>query len=159
MTTNIQNVSETAKAVRKCLNAHKNNDHLKGTERANAVTFGILSDSLRDAGEEFLADVCGAIARFLPVWKHYERTVRGFTSYETWGTDRNKFIALDYGSENGTYGGSGCYLVEKATGYVWSIKAYGKKNRVVAVTLDELTARLEASAEQYGKRLAAGEVM
>lgn len=155
--TAIQNVSETAKAVRKVLNAHKKNDALKGMERANAGTFGILSDSLRDAGAEFLADVCGAIARFLPVWKHYERTVRGFTSYETWGTDRNKFIALDYGSEGGTFGGSGCYLVEKETGYVWSIKAYGKKNRVVAVTLDELTAKLEACTAQYLARVGAGE--
>lgn len=54
--------------------------------------------------------------------------------------DRRKYVALDCGT-------SGAFLVEKATGLVWSIKAYGVPNRIVG-TLEELT-------EQYREATAA----
>lgn len=46
---------------------------------------------------------------------------------------RNKYVALDRGT-------SGAFLVEKATGMVWSIKAYGVPNRMLG-TLEDMTAK------------------
>ena len=54
--------------------------------------------------------------------------------------DRVAFIALDRGS-------SGVFLLEKATGLVWSIRGYGKKNRVVK-HIDDLTAEYREATEQ-----------
>lgn len=54
--------------------------------------------------------------------------------------DRKKYIALDRGT-------SGVYLVDKATGEVWTIAAYGRPNRRYRpVPLAELTTQLRAAA-------------
>ena|SRR6478672_7060862 len=51
--------------------------------------------------------------------------------------DRKKYIALDRGS-------SGAFLLDKATGAVYSIKAYGKPNRAIG-HIAELTAKYRAA--------------
>lgn len=154
--TNVSKVSIVAKAVRSKLNELGRSLTLKGVEKANASVFAVLADSVRDAGNEPLAEVLNGVARLMPAIQEHRRAVWGYDTCTIHGSDRNKFIAIDMGSESGTCG-SGLYLVEKATGYVWSIKAYGKKNRVVAVSCDAFRETLEANTAQYDRRKKAGE--
>ena len=135
---------------------------MKGVERANSLAVAILADAVEDAGDAALAEVLRKVARFLPVWTAHRNR---FYSYRNqgvegtaapWATDRNKFIALDYGDTD-TTSASGCFLVEKATGYVWTIKGYGKKNRICGYDLDKLTAEYEANIAQYDARVKKGE--
>ncbi len=59
--------------------------------------------------------------------------------------ERNKYVALDQK-------GSGVFLVDKATGIVWSIKGYGVPNRMIGF-IDDLTAKYkEATAKNLMKR-------
>jgi hypothetical protein len=125
-----------AKQVRAQLNKSRA-PGLKGEERANSNTCRVLSDALRDAGEERLADLWRAVAEFLDVWAEHRRLCHGHRDALTYASDRTKFIGLDY-TDAGYTGGSGMFLVEKETGYVWSIRGYGKKNRIVALHLDAL---------------------
>lgn len=67
--------------------------------------------------------------------------------------ERRKYIALDYGNQHNR---SGCFLVERETGIVYSIKAYGVPNRVLG-SLAEMTAKfVAASATQRLYRPNAG---
>lgn len=50
---------------------------------------------------------------------------------------RNKMIAVDVGS-------SGKYLIEIETGYVWNIKAYGQKKRIIAESIEKMIEKYEA---------------
>ena len=57
--------------------------------------------------------------------------------------DRNKYIALDRGT-------SGQFLVEKATGLVWGIKAYGVPNkRWYLGTIEKMTADYIAATATF----------
>lgn len=81
------------------------------------------------------------ITDFLTAWheserayfeRHYSALVYDRDAPKT-ARERRKYIALD----NGT---SGVYLVDRATGDVFSIRSYGVPNRRLG-TLAELTAR------------------
>jgi hypothetical protein len=82
-----------------------------------------------------------SVTAFLNAWheserayfeQHYSALVYDRDAPKT-AKERRKYIALD----NGT---SGVYLVDKATGDVYSIKAYGVPNRRLG-SLADLTAR------------------
>lgn len=149
------------RALRNVVN-HGNKDKrysMKGVERANANAVAILADAVEEAGDASLAAVLRKVAEFLPVWAEHRNRFYGYSKKNTaatWATDRNKFIALDYGDTD-TTSGSGCFLVEKATGYVWTIKGYGKKNRVCAADLAKLTEIYRENIAQYDARVAKGE--
>jgi hypothetical protein len=152
---NMQNTllnNTDTKALRNVVNAHNKDKGftLRGVEKANNNAVAILADAVRETGNETLADILNGIAEFLPVWEENKdinnQDAPAFAKAACWATDRNKFIALDYGCV-GTTSGSGCFLVEKATGYVWSIKAYGKKNRIVAVSMADLVRQYRESNE------------
>lgn len=159
MSTNAILIDDTTKAIRATVNAKagKKGFNLKGIDRANSIAFAILADAVEEAGKPELAKVLRDISEFLPVFAQHRSA---FYSYNkgheitaaTWGTDRNKFIALDFGDLD-TTSASGCFLVEKETGFVWSIKGYGKKNRVVAASVAELTAIYRDNLQQRAERL------
>lgn len=82
-----------------------------------------------------------SVTEFLKAWhesertyfeRHYSALVYDRDSPKT-AKERRKYIALDSGT-------GGVYLVDRATGDVYSIKAYGVPNRRLG-TLAELTAR------------------
>lgn len=155
-------LDETTKLLRNTVNAHKGKAgyNLKGVEKANSVAVSILADAVQEAGDEALAGILRAISEFLPLWAENKDIgnddAPDFAKAVCWATDRNKFIALDYGCV-GTTSASGAFLVEKATGYVWSIKGYGKKNRVVAVSVADLIEQYKDANEksrEYYKRVA-----
>lgn len=54
--------------------------------------------------------------------------------------ERRKYIALDEGSTDGVHR-SGVYLVDRATGEVWTIKGYGVPNRRLGTVTDVIAAR------------------
>ncbi len=134
------------KLIRESINSSRNYRKL-GSEKANADAVLVLSDAVRDAGNDELADLLGSVGRFLKVWAQHRCRVWGYTDCITYASDRSKFIALDYGTSD-SMAASGCFLVEKATGYVWTIKGYGKKNRVCATSLDELAATYQANIDE-----------
>lgn len=55
--------------------------------------------------------------------------------------DRKKYIALDHGT-------SGAFLLDKGTGTVYTIKAYGKPNRSIG-HISELTAKYRAATATH----------
>jgi hypothetical protein len=85
------------------------------------------------------------ITEFLRAWHESERAdfERSYSKlvYDDYSAktakDRRRFIACDRGN---AVNRSGVYLVDKATGEVYSIKAYGVPNRRLG-TLEVLTAR------------------
>lgn len=85
------------------------------------------------------------ISEFLAAWhesgrtyfeRHYSALVYDRDSPKV-ARERRKYIALDSGT-------GGVYLVDKVTGDVYSIKAYGVPNRRLG-TLDDLTARFRGT--------------
>jgi hypothetical protein len=89
------------------------------------------------------------VAEFLGLWhengrEFFERAYKSLNydtpAYRKTAKDRGrKYIALDEGT-------SGAFLLEKATGNVYRIKAYGVKGRFVD-TLDGLTATYREANE------------
>lgn len=141
-------MTTTIKALKKIINAKKNEWR---EERANAMECFVYSDAIREAGDDRLADMWMEVGEFLQVWSDHLRIVGDWTSMQTtFASDRNKFIALDQGV-NAT-GASGVFLLEKETGYVWSIKGYGKKNRIIRTSLRELTEEYRANLEEHAAR-------
>jgi hypothetical protein len=139
--------SETVKAMKAAVNGDARHPTKDYRRAGNSLTCLVYADAHREAGEEELADLWALVGRFLDVWHENERL---FWNYENLNPDedcpksaidRRQMIALDRGT-------SGHFLVEKATGFVWTIKAYGKKNRVAYANLAEAIAGFEkANAE------------
>jgi hypothetical protein len=144
--------TETAKAMRDAVNKDARHPTKDYRRAGNSLTCLVYADALEEAGDAEQAAVWRLAGRFLDVW--HENT-RLFWDYATLdpdeqdpksALDRRAMIALDHGT-------SGCFLVEKATGYVWSIRGYGKKNRVVWASLADAVASYEkanAEARQRG---------
>lgn len=91
------------------------------------------------------------VTAFLSAWHEAERG-----EFERWYTrlvydeyaeksahDRKKYIALDRGQRGVNQ--SGVYLLDKATGDVYSIKGYGRPNRRIG-TLEDMTARFRGGS-------------
>ena len=143
-------MTEDVKAMRVAVN--KGARHPNGYRRVgNSLACVVYADAIEEAGEPELANLWRQVGRFLDVW--HENT-RLFWTYENLDVDecdpksaidRRQMIALDHGT-------SGAFLVEKATGFVWGIKGYGKKNRVVSASLGELIAEYEAANAEGRKR-------
>jgi hypothetical protein len=97
------------------------------------------------------------VTAFLTAWHENGRAL--FTQryenldYDTYATKsahpRSRFIALDCGGPSNR---SGAFLVEKATGVLYSIKGYGRPNRPLG-DIRALTASYEAATAQ-GRELA-----
>lgn len=146
--------TETVKAMRIAVNADARHPTKDYRRAGNSLTCRVYADAHREAGDDHLADTWELVGRFLDVWHESERL---FWDYATLNPDedspksaidRRQMIALDCGT-------SGRFLVEKATGYVWSIKGYGKKNRVVWASLADAIQDYEksnADAKERGKR-------
>ncbi len=94
-----------------------------------------------------------AVAAFLSAWHEngraaFERSTPSLdydTYYPKTAKDRSKYIALDRGGE---FNRSGVFLLDKATGIVWSIKGYGVKNRQLG-HIDALTAKYESGRSTF----------
>jgi hypothetical protein len=160
-TTNPTTIDATTKALRKAVNHDDRATRydMKGVERANSNAVAVLADAVEEAGNGDLAAILRKVAEFLPVWAEHRNRFYCYSQSNTaatWATDRNKFIALDYGDTD-TTSASGCFLVEKATGYVWTIKGYGKKKHICATDLAELTRQYQENIDQYDRRKKAGE--
>jgi hypothetical protein len=87
------------------------------------------------AAPPYMAD-CGTVQDFLAAWHEAGRAAftRDYIALDydaaepKQATDRRKFIALDR-CRGGTYHREGVYLLEKATGLVWTVSGYGRPNR------------------------------
>lgn len=93
-----------------------------------------------------LPDLDEKIAAFVTAWHENGRIGWSYDAleYDSYCKkhvkERTKYIALDEGT-------SGRFLVDKATGMMWSIKAYGVPNWMLG-TLDDMTRKMEeATAE------------
>jgi hypothetical protein len=91
------------------------------------------------------------ITGFLTAWhaaqradfeRNYDRLVYDDYAMKT-AHERRRFIACDRGNEHTR---SGVYLVDRTTGDVYSIKAYGVPNRRLG-TLEEVTARFAQAVQ------------
>lgn len=92
------------------------------------------------------------ISEFLRLWHEegraaFERSAPSLDydsdAYAKSAKDRRKYIALDKGRDQWA---SGCYLVDKGTGDVFTIKGYGVPNRKIG-TLDSMIAAFRARQE------------
>jgi hypothetical protein len=104
---------------------------------------------LRDGELATLTATSPEILAFLRAWHEngrarFERDC-GSLVYDEYAPktakERRKYIALDEGR-------SGRFLVDKATGVVFTIKAYGTTNRRIG-TLAELTAQFDVGTASY----------
>lgn len=92
------------------------------------------------------------IAEALTAWHEsgrasFEQAYRNLNYDECWqktAKDGRHWIKLDSGS-------SGYYLVDKTTGDMWTIKAYGVPNRRIG-TLAEVVARWRAGTTQWNSK-------
>jgi len=93
------------------------------------------------------------VQRFLAAWHENGRApFQRFTPnldydsyYPKTATERSRWIRLDKGGE---FNRSGEFVVDRATGEVYTIKAYGRPNRRIG-TLASLTAEFSAATATH----------
>jgi hypothetical protein len=132
----------TVKALKKNLNANR---HLMGPDRANSATVGVYADAVRDTGDNRLADVWDEVFQFMPVLQEHRRVCWSDDCRSVTASDRAKYIAID------TDGG-GMFMIDKETGQVYTIKAYGRPKCIVCQSLRELRVIYQRNIDRQVER-------